>query len=881
MKRSFKILLIIVLLVIIPVTALAENEDSAEIITGTYQFSAIEGSNKQLQNTFLYKDSDFTKSSFIGSKSLETLSIQVAGASLSWYGSEIDKYEIDFSQNDYNIRDFLNKIKFNNIESNKYYNSEKEENSVGVIIGSKTIIQDGKEYTLLAIIPRSAGYKQEWAGNFTIGENDLHEGFKSARDEILRFTKQYIEKNNIEGSLKVWTAGYSRGAAISNMIGGFFAGGGIDYFEGKVSITPEDVYCYTIGTPNIVKNGASKNDELSVSANRLDPNYANDTKADAFFYTKGGTVSVNDTIYNGIRNIISYEDSFSLLPPEKWGFTKYGKVIDSREGLYSEEEMLNELKSISEYVYNEFTSDGKIKKFNKKAFDLKSLSIINKENDISQVDFFKERIDGMMSKIDTSKKYKEEVEDGLKSAIGTYGMLATLISDIGENNDILNDDLIYPLVYSYLSYASFELQGEERAFSEEEAITLVIEDLLTYFTGAEINNETFTIDDFVKIVLKYLIDNENEEVSNSVISGIVSIAGEEYKNILDMFKIFSKDENATVEDGLKAFIRACYYGSDEESMAYPTYQEPEQARQLLYMIALMAQKIDISNLQPLMQSENGKIDGHGRFEDLVKVILENIKNVKNEDGDIVKTYSSIGELADEKLKELLDNLLKNVIIKSEELYGEEYKNDLEKHINNLKQNITKVREKLCELFLYTKGGFDVGKSLENAITFVENAPLFAMPHFDEIYLALSRTSNRYDDEYVCIKNNGKVIDYNAEDLSLVFSFDYYLFKEKGKLYIDNEEIPYDKYDISKGSTIITLKKDLLNTLNEGRHTVVAKIDDKEANAYFEIEKIEEYENNIDNPPTVDNIMFYLSTLGLSTLGLACFGIYIKKSKVFN
>lgn len=144
MKRSFKILLIIVLLVIIPVTALAENEDSNEIITGTYQFSAIEGSNKQLQNTFLYKDSDFTKSSFIGSKSLETLSIQVAGASLSWYGSEIDKYEIDFSQNDYNISDFLNKMKFNNIESNKYYNSEKEENSVGVIIGSKTIIQDGK-----------------------------------------------------------------------------------------------------------------------------------------------------------------------------------------------------------------------------------------------------------------------------------------------------------------------------------------------------------------------------------------------------------------------------------------------------------------------------------------------------------------------------------------------------------------------------------------------------------------------------------------------------------------------------------------------------------------------------------------------------------------
>ncbi len=66
----------------------------------------------------MYKDSDFTKSSFIGSKSLEVLSIQVAGASLSWYGDKEDKYEIDSSRNDYNIKNFLNKMKFTNIESN-------------------------------------------------------------------------------------------------------------------------------------------------------------------------------------------------------------------------------------------------------------------------------------------------------------------------------------------------------------------------------------------------------------------------------------------------------------------------------------------------------------------------------------------------------------------------------------------------------------------------------------------------------------------------------------------------------------------------------------------------------------------------------------------
>ena len=44
-------------------------------------------------------------------------------------------------------------------------------------------------------------------------------------------------------------------------------------------------------------------------------------------------------IYNGVRNIISSDDAFALLPPEVWGFTRYGKVIPSDQGLYSEEEM--------------------------------------------------------------------------------------------------------------------------------------------------------------------------------------------------------------------------------------------------------------------------------------------------------------------------------------------------------------------------------------------------------------------------------------------------------------------------------------------------------------------------------------------------------------
>lgn len=911
MKKLFKILLFTILLGIIPIQVLADNKNSDEIITGTYQFSAIEGNNKQLQNTFIYKDSDFTISSFKGSKSLETLSIQVAGASLSWYGKDLDKYEIDVTENDYNIKDFLNKMEFKNIESNKYYNLEKKENSVGVIIGQRKIIQDGKEYTLLAVIPRSAGYKQEWAGNFTIGEGDLHTGFKTARDEILRFTKKYIEKNKIKGNLKVWTTGYSRGAAISNMIGGFFAGGGIEYFGNEVSITPEDVYCYVIGTPSSIKNGASKNDELSVSGKRNDSDYVNDTEGDAFSYTKGGTVNVTDTIYNGIRNIISPDDAFPLLPPEVWGFTRYGQIIDSYEGLYSEEEMLKELKSISEYVHGEYSENGKIKKFTEKKFDLKTLSIVDKNSNVSQIDFFKERLNGLVNKVETNKLYYDEYEAALKATIGTYGMVAVLTGDIGENTSLSTTEMIYPLIYTYLAYASDVLQKDGKATSDAEAIAIVVEDLLTYFTDAEINRETFSIDDFVKIVVKYLADNENEPISDAAVNGITSLVPEEYQSFLLMFKPFAKNTEATAEESIKAFLKACYYGVDPESSAYSSYKTPEEARQLLYMTMLFAIASDMPELQDLMMGEGGTIDGHGKFVNFVEALLEKVKVEKDDEGNVVKTYENLEELADEKLKGLFDNLLTDAINKSGELYGEEYKKDFQKHVNNIKQNISKVREIICLLFFYTEGGYNIGKSIENTITFIKNAYLIAMPHFDEIYLALSRTSNRYDTEYECIKGDNQELDLdNNSDLKLVFSFEHYLFSEKGKLYIDEKEVSRDNYEISKGSTVITIKSSFLDTLADGKHEVIAKMDDKEADAHFTVlekrevqesnedldpiiddEETEETEEPIENnnsnetsketvPQTGDNIMFYVSMLGISIVGLIAAGLYLKKKR-FN
>ena len=263
--------------------------------------------------------------------------------------------------------------------------------------------------------------------------------------------------------------------------------------------------------------------------------------------------------------------------------------------------------------------------------------------------------------------------------------------------------------------------------------------------------------------------------------------------------------------------------------------------------------------------------------------------VLDDEGNIIKTYSNISELADEKLKVLLDNLLNNAIEKSEELYGSDYKNDLQKQVNGLKQNITKTKEALSGLFFYTEGGFDTVTSLENALTLVDNASLIAMPHMDEIYLALSRTSNRYDDEYECIKGDNQ--SYNPlqdEKLSITFSFDHYLFNERGIVYIDGIEVSKENYEISKGSTVITLNNAYLKTLSVGNHTMTLKLDDKEASANFTItndssdnsnsknNETNESNKKINNPSTKDNIMFYVSILGLSIVGISIIGLYLKK-----
>ena len=126
--------------------------------------------------------------------------------------------------------------------------------------------------------------------------------------------------------------------------------------------------------------------------------------------------------------------------------------------------------------------------------------------------------------------------------------------------------------------------------------------------------------------------------------------------------------------------------------------------------------------------------------------------------------------------------------------------------------------------------------------------------------------------------------------------DYSLFNNK--VYVDNVLVDSSNYTSKSGSTIITLKKEFVDTLSVGEHTLKVVFNDGgEAETTFTIEKKAENNNNNENntpskpedkeemkdngsnPKTGDNIMLYVAIASMSIIGLVATTIVVKKKKM--
>ena len=122
-------------------------------------------------------------------------------------------------------------------------------------------------------------------------------------------------------------------------------------------------------------------------------------------------------------------------------------------------------------------------------------------------------------------------------------------------------------------------------------------------------------------------------------------------------------------------------------------------------------------------------------------------------------------------------------------------------------------------------------------------------------------------EYIITKDSEAKFKINA---------DFRMF-DGGKVYVDDELVDPNNYTAESGSTIITLKKEFVDTLSVGKHTLKVLFNDGgQATTIFNVVKTT---IPVENPNTLDNVMIYIVSGILSIIGISgTLTIYKRKQK---
>ena len=389
-----------------PAEETAAEEDTAQGIANNavYYYRSKED-DADIPDTYIYDDDLLKGNSLVYRPELATMSLCLVNASISStrgvYGDDGD------NSKSRNLRAYLEDNGFKDFEANQDYSVEPTLDTMGVACAHKKITDNGRVYTLLVIAPRSAGYKAEWGRNFTIGESGDHEGFSYAKDIVLSFTREYIEKTGISGDIKIWVAGASRGAGVVNLLGAELLRDSAAALGDSVSLSPENLYCYTFGTPHT---------------------------ADV---TSEDYIVNNETKYAYIHNHSESDDIVGTFPPSDLYFDRYGET----RGYYdneNKESMLTFLKAISEKLYNKFIQGGDPDSFTSldldynKLIEKMSLSFKPVSEDSylygkTQEDFLDLLESAMMAVFQDRSNYSEQYEDTLEHFFGyVYGQSGEL-----------------------------------------------------------------------------------------------------------------------------------------------------------------------------------------------------------------------------------------------------------------------------------------------------------------------------------------------------------------------------------------------------------------------------------------------------------------------
>ena len=436
-KRSLAVLLAVILTMSVGcVGVFAQSDETADsdstYFKGAFYYRPGTGEfdhGTDNSDYYIYSDDYFKKSGKVYDPHLSTMSFALAVASVSSTREEFD--EEGYKRMNRDLIAMMEDIGFSDITINDDYRKKPTKDSLGIACARKQIVQDGKEYTLLAIIPRSAGYEAEWGNNFVIGAEGNAKGFDGCADKCLAFAKDYIAEQGITGDIKVWTSGYSRGAAIANLTAGKLIDDPAGYLGDQVTLSSEDLYAYTCGTPS---SADVKNDPRNEK-------------------------------YAGIFNNYLETELASAMAPVDMGFTRYGTDrILYREDRY--DEMLDNLGVINDYVHNTYSTSINSNQFHPKKLGIVDGSVGMANDDASYIPSDPaEYLRGLCSYLTVitggREEYAKTYEQSFSDLIAYYGSLTEEESAAMMSALTGSDDTIYMAVamYAYFMNTKAESNG--------------------------------------------------------------------------------------------------------------------------------------------------------------------------------------------------------------------------------------------------------------------------------------------------------------------------------------------------------------------------------------------------------------------------------------
>lgn len=247
-----------------------------------YTFMHNAGDEKDYKSVMYYTDDYFTLDPTASAPNISFMSASYALSLAAMQSND----KASYAQGSQNLRNLLKKLGYKNFTANEGFTTKPTSNSIGVAAACKKV----KDYTVIAVGLRGAGYEREWAGNFNLGRYGEHDDFASNKTKTLKFLKQFIKDNQIKGHVKIWMAGYSRGGAVGNLVAAAIDDGALK--STGIKVGQKDLYAMFYEPPQ---------------------------GADA-------TKDLKSKRYNNIWSFINLYDAVPLFAMSEFGFGRYGRV---------------------------------------------------------------------------------------------------------------------------------------------------------------------------------------------------------------------------------------------------------------------------------------------------------------------------------------------------------------------------------------------------------------------------------------------------------------------------------------------------------------------------------------------------------------------------